>query len=461
MARNDPHCARAVEVLAGNVVGTGMVPRFTVAPAVPPSLAKLAPKADASAEQGEALDTLWRLWAEHGADAEGVHTLEALQAVAARAWIEGGEAFIVRVWDKTAVGVPMRIEVYEADMCDPDKNATLTDAVGKVTGRIVQGVEFDARNRRVAYWFFDQHPGESGTIGALRTTATRRILARDVRHLFLPLRPKQVRGLPFLAPILGMKADLDTWERFELARKQTEAAVAAFVIPGDNAEIDADEGLVPAAVDDNGDTVEDIQPRLILRLRNGKEVRFNTPQISGNYDTYKRAMLQSIAVGVHLSYERLTGDHSGTNLSTLRAGENEFWRYIDALQWNHFAPKVCAGIAGWFLEAAYMADLIASPSATAEWTAPARSSLDPESAALVDILEIRAGLAPRSEKAQARGYNLRDLLREMARDNELIDKLSVVLDSDAKRMAFRGAFAQGVQGTPLADEAPDAAKVAA
>lgn len=465
MARNDPHCARAVEVLAGNIVGTGMVPRFRVKSAVPADLAKHAPgEAERIDAENAALAALWKLWAEKGADVEGVHTLEALQAVAARGWVEGGESFVVRRWDKTAIGVPLRIDVLEADMCDSQRTGKLTAANDDATvvGQIIQGVEFDAKGRRVAYWFFDTHPGESWQIGMV---GSKRVPAKDVIHLFLPLRPKQVRGLPFLAPILGMKADLDTFERFELARKQTEAAVAAFVIPGDNVDLeegDKGEGLVPAAVDDNGDTVEDIQPRLILRLRNGKEVRFNTPMISANYDTYKRAMLQSCAVGVHLSYEWLTGDLSGANLSTLRAGLIEFWRYIDALQWNHFAPKVCARVCEWFLEAGYMAGKIASPSSVeAEWTAPARASLDPATQALVDILEIRAGLAPRAAKVQERGYEIRSLLLEMASDNTLIEKLEVVLDSDPKKMAFRGAFAQGVEGTPLADELPADGKEAA
>lgn len=444
MARNDAHCARAVEVIAGNIVGCGISVSIS--------------RSSADEATASELEALWSAWCTNAADIEGVHAYQALEAVAARAWVEGGECFVRRVIDTSliAVGqVPLRIEVLEADLLDEQKSEALTGG-----GRIVQGVEFDAMGRRVAYWFLPEHPGESWPFGGIRSPSIR-VPAGDVLHLFLPLRPRQVRGLPFLAPILSMKADLETFERWELARKQTEAAVSAFVIPGDNAESEDDEGLTPRTVDSDGQTVEDLQPRLILSLRNGKDVKFNSPMISGNYDTYKRAMLQSCAVGVMLSYEWLSGDLSQANYSSLRGGLLEFYRYVESLQYAHFVPKVTARVWQWWCEAAFLAGLSPQPYVAAEFTAPSRQSVDPARESLGDILDVRAGLVPWEDKVAARGNTPRKVLEKQAELSRELDMLELILDIDPRKVDFRGAMRTdirgggGVQSQAPPDDTPD------
>lgn len=451
MARNDPHCARAVEVVSGNVVGTGITP-----------VARRIKDDDATNDRATRAEELWESWAETAADIEGAHTYAGLESVTARGWVEAGEAFIRRRIDPSliAIGqVPLRVEVLEADLLDETKNERATG-----NGRIVQGVEFDGAGRRVAYWFHAEHPGEGHPFGVGRSPSVR-VPAEDVIHLFLPLRPRQVRGLPFLAPILAMKADLETFERFELARKQTEAAVAAFIIPGDDAANQDDEGLTASAVDDDGNTVEDIQPRLILRLRNGKDVRFNSPVISANYDTYKRAMLQSCAVGVGLSYEWLSGDLSQANYSSLRGGLIEFWRYIDTIQYTHFVPKVTARVWRWFCEAAFLAGLLDTPYIPVDFTAPARKSIDPARETLGDILDVRAGFEPWEDKVSARGNSPRKMLDQRAALRTELDLLGLILDIDPNKTDFRGAARNdqgggGGGGTPLPDDGTDDAESA-
>lgn len=456
MVRNDAHCARAVDVIAGNVVGSGI----TVS-------ARVAANDDRSKALAAEHDRLWESWCELHADIEGVHTREALEGVTARGWIEAGEGFLVRRIDTSLarIGqVPLRLEVLEADMCDETLNQRLDSG-----GRIVQGVEFDGAGRRVAYWFHAEHPGEGHPFGVGRTPPVR-IPAEDVIHLFLPLRPRQVRGIPFLATILAVKADLDTYERAELARKATEACVTAFVIPGDSAESDDDEGLIPSAVDSDGVQVEDLQPRMILRLKNGKDVRFNSPAISANYDTYKRAMLQSIAVGMGLSYEWLSGDLSQANYSSLRGGLIEFWRLIESLQYSHFAPKVTARVHRWWCEAAYLAGLLPVPYVPADMIAPARGSVDPARETLGDILEVRAGFSPWEDKVAARGNQPRKILdqRKVLRDE--LDLLDIILDIDPNKSNFRGAMRNDMFGggggnggdgdAPLPSDTPDDAESA-
>ena len=441
MVRNDPHCARAIAVIVNNVVGTGITPTAT----------QPEQTVEGEVTRADLADAVWRAWCEPGvADIEGQLSLDALINTTVRGWAESGEVLIRRRIEPRLRPVPWRLEVLEADMLDELRNEKLADG-----GQIVQGVELDARGRRVAYWILTQHPGEQGlAYGATAIREAVRVPASEIIHLFIPMRPRQVRGVPFLATVLATKKDLGDFESYELLRKKTETAVCAFVIPGDSqsaADEEDDEGLVPSIEDADGNTVEDMQGGLILRLRNGKEVRFNSPQIAANYDTYKRAMLQSIAVGCQISYEQLTGDLSQANYSSLRAGLLEFWRYIEQLQWLYLIPTVMQRLWSWAMEGAYMAGTLpgAEP-VPVEWSAPRRQSVDPAKDTLADILDVRAGFVPLEDKIGERGYQAAGAFKRMAATNKLLEKFGLIVDTDPRAMAFRGAFPSTVAGTAAA-----------
>lgn len=442
MVRNDPHCARAIAVIVNNVVGTGITP--TATRAANETQSDTPTRADIA-------DAIWKAWFEPGvADIEGQLSGDALIGTAVRGWAESGDALIRRRVDPKLRPVPWRLEVLEADMLDELRNETTASG-----GQIVQGVELDARGRRVAYWILTQHPGEQGlSYGATALREAVRVPASEVIHLFMPLRPRQVRGVPFLSTILAAKKDLGDFESYELLRKKTETAVCAFVIPGDNmsaADSDDDEGLVPSVEDADGNTVEDMQGGLILRLKNGKEVKFNTPQISANYDTYKRAMLQSIAVGCQISYEQMTGDLSQANYSSLRAGLLEFWRYVEQLQWLYLIPTVMQRLWGWAMEGAYLAGTLPGPDPVpVEWSAPRRQSVDPAKDTLADILDVRAGFVPLEDKIGERGYQAASAFKRIAATNKMLVDMGIIVDTDPRAMAFRGAFPSSVAGTAAA-----------
>ena len=52
--------------------------------------------------------------------------------------------------------MPLQLQVRELDHLDHTRNEFLPEG-----GRIVQGGQFDAQERRVGYWLFLDHPGEN------------------------------------------------------------------------------------------------------------------------------------------------------------------------------------------------------------------------------------------------------------------------------------------------------------
>lgn len=452
MVRNDAHCARAVSVLVNNLVGTGLVPTA------------IGSKDDQRVQaRADVANAWWAWWGQRGqADVEGQHTIDGLIATAVRGLVESGEVLVRRVVDRSAGRVPYRLEILEAELLDESKTEP-TDG----GGQIVQGVELDARGRRVAYWLLPQHPGEGTAIRSAYRPSVR-VPAEDVIHLFVPLRPRQIRGIPWLAPVLASKRDLADYEAYELLRKKTEAAVVAFVIPpegfeGDTSAADEEDGIAPSVEDADGNLVEDLQPGLIARLRRGKDVRFNQPTIPGGYPEYKRAMLQSIAVGAGVSYEQLTGDLSQANYSSLRAGLLEFWRLVEMYQWTHIVPVLCDRLWSWCMEGAYLTGALDTPTVPVEWSAPRRQSVDPSKDTLADVMDVRALFVPLDDKIAERGYQPRAMLKRVADMNAALDELGLISDADPRKMAFRGASppssgtaAEGI--TPLGEEAEDAAE---
>jgi len=446
MVRNDPHCARAVQILLNNIIGSGITPTASTGASLgtDPS-----PEAEALALEA---DRVWREWSAPGvADAEGQFSLDALTGIAVRAWVESGEVLFRRRFDKALYPVPWRLEVLEADMLDAELNITRTDGKNGTTegGRITQGVELDARGRRVAYWILTQHPGEAGVLYQGASRESERVPATEIIHLFMPTRPRQVRGIPFLSTILAAKKDLGDYEAYHLLSKKSESAVVAFVIPSDEqleTEVD-DEGVVASALDSDGNAVETLEPGLIVRLNGGKDVRFNQPSLTGGYAEYKRAMLQSIAVGMQVSYEQLTGDLSQANYSSLRAGLLEFWRHIEQLQWLFLIPLLHQHLWSWAMQGAWLQGELPVPSVPVDWSTPRRQSVDPSKDVLADIMQIRAGLAPWDEKIGESGYQATEVFRRAAAVNAKLDEMGLIFDADPRKMAFRGAFPPATRGT--------------
>ena len=433
LVRNDAHAARAVTVIAGTTVGTGIEPRF----------------------KGDVNDTLakaFRAWATR-ADTSGRISFDALQLIAMRAAYQDGECFVIR---RTRQGdrYRLRLDVLEADMLDETKSELLQGG-----GQIVQGVEFAADGECIAYHFRRRHPGEDvfGSTGI----ETIRVLAVNVIHVYLPLRPQQVRGITFLAPSMTTKVDLADFERFHLTSKKMESLMTGWVIPGAdaltaNSQLDPDVGVEVMAIDADGNKIERMEPGMLGVLENGSDIRFSNPAPVQGYADFKRANLQTVAVGFGLTYELMTGDLSQVNYSSLRAGMLEFWRFIDSLQWQMFIPTFCQGVERWFLEEMRLTRQIpASAEIEVEWTPPKRQQVDPSKDILADYLRVRGGFASWASVLREHGSSEAEVIKDAADSAAALDEAGVVFDSDPRRYQWRGAAPVGVSPLPETPESTE------
>jgi len=387
LVRNNAYAAKAIDVLQNNAVGYG------IRAGIRDSRAAAA----------------WKQWAETTAcDFDGVHDIYGLQALVMRTVAESGECIVLRRF----VNRELKLQVLEPDHLDTSKTENTSTGA-----QIIQGVEFDTRGRRVAYWIFPEHPGG---LSVMRSLTPERYPASGVLHIFERQRPGQIRGVPFGVSSFIRLRDFAQYEEAQLLRQKIASCYAVFVSDSTDSIASSTDDTIP----------DRVAPGTIERLPPGKSVSFATPPTVENYAEYSSVMLHAIAAGYGVPYEALTGDLSQVNFSSARLGWLEFQRRISALQWRLLIPQFCAPAFGWW---ANFAELQGVPvGVAANWTPPRREMIDPGKEIAAVENAVRAGFVTLPEAIKEFGYEPSEVFAEIASTNETLDNLGIKLTTDPR-----------------------------
>lgn len=417
LLRNNSWATNARRVVLRNVVGWGLAPKAT----------------DVDEFLVKEIAGIWRRWAGTTVcDADGLLTFAGLQRQVLSTVMESGEALIRRRWRRMRDGLelPMQLQVLEPDFLDTTKDGL----PGQQGGKIVQGVEFDAIGRRVAYWLFDEHPGSRYVAGV----TSRRVDATEIIHVFDVLRAGQVRGVSWFAPAIVNLKDFDEYEDATIMRQKIAALFAAFVTdPNGSSD-------TLGQVDPADDQVEGMEPGMVKYLAPGETVEFASPPLVGN-DGFSERTLRRVAAGIGVTYEDLTGDYSQVNFSSARMGRLAHWGNVYDWQWNMIVPRLCDPVWAWAMEAAAAVGLVDELPA-AEWTAPPMPMIDPDKEGLAYIRRVRSGAMTFSEMIREQGRDPDAHLAEYAEDQKKLDALGIWLDSDVRRVSAAGLTQERVGG---------------
>ncbi|WP_237049797.1 phage portal protein [Lysobacter gummosus] len=425
LVRRNAWANAAVEAFVSNAVGTGIKPQSLIA----------------DQTQREALQALWRDWCDE-ADAAGLTDLYGLQALACRALLEGGEC-LVRLRPRRpedGLAVPLQLQVLEPE------HLPLTLNREEPNGNVIRaGIEFNRLGRRVAYHLYLSHPQDGAMAPMSRQGGldTFRVPAAEVLHIFRPLRPGQIRGEPWLARALVKLNELDQYDDAELVRKKTAAMFAGFITR------DGPEDPLPGdgPPNESGNAPLGLEPGTLQILEAGENVTFSQPaDVGSSYDAFLRAQFRAVAAAMGVTYEQLTGDLSGVNYSSIRAGLLEFRRRCEMVQHSVLVFQLCRPIWNAFVDAAVLSGAIELPGyrrrkrqyRACKWVPQGWSWVDPEKEFNAMILAIRAGLLSRSEAIASSGYDAETIDREIAADAQRADALGLVLDTDPRVVARNG-----------------------
>jgi lambda family phage portal protein len=394
LVQNVPYIARGLGSLTANVIGTGFTPR---------SLAKNA----------ETIDQLWDDWTKV-ADADGRLDLYGIQAAAHRAMEQDGEC-LIRLRQRRPedrLPVPLQIQLLEIDWLDSSKN-------GKVGGNIItNGIEYDSLGAVVAYWLFDQHPGETNSLRTARSSS-HAVPAASIIHLYNPERPGQGRGISRLAPVIARVRDLTVYEDAELARKnlETRLSVLASGDPASMGNFGPDDTRTEDQIRKDGN-LGSLGGGNIVQVPSGLNMTVVEPKAAPGYVEYVKQQLHIIAAGIGITYEMLTGDVREVNFSSARVALLEFRRNAEQLQWLVIIPRLCNPLWAAFIDAAELAGKIPRADYACDWSTPKWSYVNPVQDVAADLDEIGGGLSSFSEKLRQRGYKPDMVFKEMKSDME-------------------------------------------
>ncbi|MCO1349965.1 phage portal protein (plasmid) [Burkholderia vietnamiensis] len=418
--RNDPWAKTAIARLVSNTIGNGI---------------QAHPQHSNDAVR-KMQKQLWEDSCEE-IDADDLFDMAGVQTLAARAFFSDGEVLVRRQYRSPSDGlaVPMQIRLLEGDLLPMEKNE-----IAPGGGEIINGVEFNPDGRRVAYHLLQRHPGEYGR-ASTANMQTVRVPADEIAHVFLALRPGQVRGVPELSTVLLRLKSLDNFDDAVLFRQEVSNLFAGFItkppaepgmmgdpIAGGAMEYDVD-GFSP---------VVSLEPGSMQELAPGESVTFAEPPGAGtDYGPFMRQQLMAAAASVGMPYEVMTGDLRDVSDRVLRVILNEFRRSIEQIQWNVFIHQFCRKVWRWWVDACALSGAMSMPDyyrrrrdyLRVRWVPQGWPYIHPVQDVTAKRMEIRSGLASRSGAVLSRGDDPEQVDRENADDLARERRLGIRYDT--------------------------------
>jgi lambda family phage portal protein len=424
LVQNVPYIWSGMDGLVAATVGEGIVPRPT-------------------GPEKKRLSKLLKAWMKV-CDADGRFDFFGMTKAAYWAMEQDGEVLVRKRTRQANAGlpVPLQLQLLEIDWLDDARSGTVGG------NRIVNGIEYDMRGAVVAYYLWDQHPGDVAV--ARGRSQSQRVPADQIIHLFNPERPGQGRGFTRLSRVIARTRDLQLYEDAELARKNLESRLSVLA-SGDLNAMDN-----PAASGADGQTQSDgvrdlgeLGGGTIVGMPNGTSFTVVEPKAVPGYVDFVKFSLHLIAAGMGVPYHLLTGDMNEVNFSGARVRILEFRRTVKQMQWLTIIPKLLVPLYDAFVEHAYLAGLIAVLDKEVDFSTPKWDYVNPEQDVKAELTEIGGGLSSISEKLRQRGYDPEVVFTELASDIARLKELGI-LDT----MLF---MQRGNMPTPPAGTEPNAA----
>lgn len=452
--RNHPYGESGSSTYVANMVGTGIVPKWTLN----------------EADLKDELQQLWSDWTDD-ADADQNTDFYGQQALVAGSEFTDGEV-LVRFRDRRiedGLAVPLQLQVIEADHLDSTRTGMLAN------GNIVRsGIEFNGIGQRIAYWLYRQHPGDATPMSGANGMGVVRVPAEDVLHIFTAKRPGQIRGVSHFSPVILKLHEIDQITDAALVRLKVANLFGMFIRTGQGETSDLTSVGTDEGIDDKDQPMLGLEPGIAAYLSDGEEVQFSNPPDAGaGTNEFLAAEARNVAVGLGITYEQLTGDLRNVNYSSIRAGLLEFRRRIEMRQWSMMVFQFCRPVARRWIRTAVASGAISIPDFARnqrqymriDWRMPKWAWVDPLKDQLAEKMAIRSGLKARQDSVSEQGYDVEEVDRKQAADRDRAQKLGLVYDTDPGQTAGSGAAQASAQDNALmvsqTQDAPAAAAVRA
>jgi lambda family phage portal protein len=364
-------------------------------------------------------------------DAEAKRCLAEIIAEGQGEEIETGDLLLLEVLD-TSPGrtSPLCYQLLEAEQLDCSLDRPAAPGVNK----IVRGIEFDGRNRAVAYHIFDAHPYDpySGW-----TTKSSRVPASRVIHAFIPPRPSASRGMCWFAVCVQPTRDMDMLIGSELTAANI-AALFTLMIKRKNF---AGGGLGfsdgdPINLDDLGNALTKLGRGIISYIGPEDEIMpVERSQPGPQLAPFIKILRQQESMGTGLSYLRMTKDYESTSYTSARGAHLDDeamlkplqmrtgFQVVQPIRMRHNAFAVALGR----IRSVSAAQFKANPWRWQRFDLmpPGREQLDPDGETDSIAGRIRTGVSTLKDECGARGKHWRKVLQQRALETKEIKRLGL------------------------------------
>jgi lambda family phage portal protein len=403
LARNAPVATGAIETTVAHVVGTGL----SCTPQVDAEFLGLSQ--EQAAQWQKDVRRRFRTWADSTeCDLSRQLSFYGLQALAFRATIESGDAFVLTP-TATRPGRPAQIALQ---LLEADRVSTPRGMADSPT--MVDGIQIDANTgEELAIHVTDRHPGEIGREAmtwrpvAVRGAKTGR---RNVLHLYRPSRPGQRRGAPMLSPVIEQIKQIGTYTNAELQAAVTSGLFSVFLKMDPIAFQDLfDEDAQGALVDRAKGWSGEMEAGQAVNLLPGEEpVTSNPGRPNAQFAPFVQSVLVQIGMALGIPAEVLTA-HFQSSYSAAKGAILHAWKFF--MGWRDWlACGFCQPVYELWLAGEVAAGRIAAPGffssdvaraawCGCQWVGDGPGSLDPEKEINAAERRIAVGVSTRQAES--------------------------------------------------------------
>ena len=301
----------------------------------------------------------------------------------------------------------LRINLIEADrLCNPNNNEYLENICG--------GVETNEKGEVTAYHIAKTHPLAYDVPKIqewVRVPAYGAKTGRpNVLHIMCRERIGQVRGVPFLAPVIESLKQLGRYTDAELMAAVISGMYTIFIEKDGTGDGEPFGAVIPEEqqVDSTDDNSIEIGNGIVVDLNPGEKAHDTNPgRPNTAFDGFVTSMCRQIGTALEIPYEILL-KHFSSSYSASRGALLEFWKTVNMYRdWlkNDFCQPIyeefiCEAVAKGRLRASgFFSDpLIRKAYCGCEWNGPTNGQLDPVKEVTAASLRVKNGFSNRSKE---------------------------------------------------------------
>lgn len=416
----------AVKRLRTNTVGTGLRLKSTINE----EILKITP--DEARKLEETIEREFAHWADSAnCDLERLDNFYQLQQLALLNALLSGDSFaLMKTTKRTGSIYDLRIELIEADrVSTPDKETA--------NPLFCEGVEKNKDGEVAAYHiskfhplsFADRQPREWARVEAYGSRTGR----KNILHIMNRERIGQVRGVPFISPVIETIKQLGRYTEAEVVAAVVSGLVTVFIEKQSASDDMAFGEVVPEEmqVDAADENSIELAPGAVFDLGEGEKANMITPgRPNANFDPFVMAVIKQIGAALEIPYEILIMAFTN-NYSASRAAILEFFKVIKMYR-EWFIADFCQPVyEEWLCEAVakgriqapgfFNDPIIKDAYCSAEWNGPSAGQLDPVKEVQAAELRVQGGYSTREKEAtELTGTDFYKNVKQRKREEELL-----------------------------------------